>query len=107
MSFAEDSVMSQIPETPSTLPSDQLRPRTVAYALFALSLVLAGLTIWLFAKYQSEVLWLGLWTASLAVLALAGAAWQWLWDPEVISAQDSRRIMILTGGGVAGLATVI
>lgn len=98
--------MSQTPETPSNSPANQVRPRTLGMVLFVICLALLGLTIWEFVRYKSDAVWLGLWTASLSLLALLAAGWEWLWDPNRMSAKDAQRTLVLAGGGLAGFVTV-
>lgn len=88
-------------------------PAPVAWILFGVAVVLAGVAGWLVVGLADEAhganYWVGLWLALLALL-LVGAGLS-LRLPKVAvppsSAVDRTRLLVLTLGGLAGLLTVL
>jgi hypothetical protein len=84
--------------------------RRTAIVLFVLCALLALIPLWMGIKYKWEYLSVCLWGGILALLALAAGLWNLFQEepaPGGMGARDQTRLMVLTVGGMAGLATAL
>src|ERR1700687_600858 len=99
-------VSEQTPARSTWLERLARRRQESSFFLLAIGLICAGFTAFIFFKYHSAYLPLSLWGFCLTFIFLGAGIWHRFFQAtRTLSEVDGARLMVLTVGGLSGLAT--